>query len=66
MEDDVPYREGVITRVASGSAWLNVGPRDDVKIESRSECKQGVRVTVNMTDKTIVGHDTCRKKDGIY
>lgn len=66
MEDDVPYREGIVTRVSSGSAWLNVGLRDEIKIEPPTELKQGVRVTVNMTEKCIVGHDTPRKKDGLY
>ena len=66
MEDEVPYREGVVSRVAPGSVWLNVGLRDEMKIETQAELKQGVRVTVNMTEKTIVGHDAPRKKDGLY
>ncbi|XP_003744780.1 putative methyltransferase C9orf114 [Galendromus occidentalis] len=66
MEDEVPYREGIVTRVSLGSVWLDVGLHEDIKIESRAEVKQGLRVTVNMTEKSIVGPDTPRKKDGLY
>ncbi|XP_022703904.1 putative methyltransferase C9orf114 homolog isoform X2 [Varroa jacobsoni] len=79
MDDKVPYREGVVTRLTPSTAWVNIGLEQSLRIDrtiktnaqasdeiNPCDLATGYRVTVRMEDKTLVDRDAPRREAGLY